>query len=87
MMIDWIYAHPQLSVAGAALLFWWGRFVFGHKLYWLTCWNRVPVRNKWWHRIDFHDWEPEVGSGAGIRRCTRCLGRYQSRGGYHYTAG
>lgn len=84
-MVDWVYEHPQIAVAIAALLFWWGRFLFGHKLNWLTCWNRVGSRERWWHDFDLHDWEVDTKSErASGMRCTRCLGRYIGNRNYRY---
>lgn len=72
-MIDWIYEHPELSVAATALAFWWIRYLIGHKLYGLTRWNRFKRRDRWWKRIDMHDWQPDPAHDHQKLRRARCL--------------
>lgn len=76
--------YPAMFTAGAFMVFWFLRFTIGHKMYWLTCWNKEPSREKWWRRFDLHDWvrqEVDVSEGshaaegrrkASLLYCSRC---------------
>ncbi len=85
-LLDWVVSNPEISVVAigivATLIVRSLLYVFGHKMYWLTCWNRFRRHTKWWHRVNLHDWQPECDQTL---QCTRCHGRYdESTDSYFY---
>lgn len=79
--LGFVRDNPAFFTAMAFVVFWFFRFAFGHKMYRLTC-RRLPVNaNRWWNRIDLHDWEVfvvpkgfERHPDALVTRCSRCHG-------------
>ena len=92
--------EAEYHVAIYALLFWWARYMVGHKLYFVTCFNRFKVRDRWWKRAipDLHKWVlVDISNSHGFNegtetntetRCERCNGEittYQNgRRTYYY---
>ena len=76
--------YPAVFTAVAFGVFWTGRYLLGHKLYWLTCWNRFENRTKWWQKLDLHDWEPietRTENLASLRfQCKKCHGQCYTTG-------
>ena len=74
--LNFVKTYPALFTAIAFAVFWAGRYVFGHKLYWLTCWNRFQQRTRWWQKLDLHDWELIRTENGQHFQCRKCHGRH-----------
>ena len=49
--------YPAGFTAVAFNLFWFFRFLVGHRLHVITCWNKSPAVRPLWRRYDLHDWQ------------------------------
>ena len=80
--LGFVRDNPAFFTAMAFVVFWFLRFAFGHKMYRLTCWHLPDNADRWWNRIDLHDWkvfvEPSVSENRSddlVTRCSRCHGK------------